>query len=59
MIVEKTLKEVIKEIVDALEEKGYDVDKVVIQEEMVTIHFIAPQDISGELSFNSKVLGIK
>lgn len=58
MIVEKTLREVIKEIVDALEEKGYDVDKVVIVEDQVTIHFVAPQDITGELSFNSKALGI-
>lgn len=54
----KALQTVIENMVSSLEERGYDVNKVKITDDLVTIWFDTPFDMSGELSFNSKVLGI-
>lgn len=48
----------IDKLIDSLEEKGYDVNEVKIFEEQVIINFTTMFDMSGQMSFNPKALGI-
>lgn len=48
----------IDKLVDSIEAKGYDVNEVKIFEEQVIINFTTMFDVTGQMSFNPKALGI-
>ena len=53
-----TVQTFIENFVSNLEERGYDVQKVKIADDLITIWFDSPFDMTGELSFDPKILGI-
>ena len=54
----KALQTVIENIISSMEEKGYGVNKVKIEDDLVTMWFETPFDMTGEFSFDPKILGV-